>query len=54
MALGMSEIFPMAHSFPLGGLVVAVAVGLIFGVIAALVPAQQAAGMEIVRALQDE
>ena len=54
MVLGMSEVFPMAYSFPLGGVVAAVAVGLIFGVIAALVPARQAAGMEIVRALQYE
>jgi len=49
----MSTLFPMAYSFPLGG-VVAVAGGLIFGVIAALIPARQAAGMEIVRALQYE
>jgi putative ABC transport system permease protein len=54
MVLGMSGIFPMAYSFPLGGLVAAVAIGLIFGVIAALIPARQAAGMEIVRALQYE
>jgi putative ABC transport system permease protein len=54
MVLGMSTLFPMAYSFPLGGVVAAVAVGLIFGVIAALIPARQAAGMEIVRALQYE
>ena len=54
MVLGMSGIFPMAYSFPLGGVVAAIAVGLIFGVIAALIPARQAAGMEIVRALQYE
>ncbi len=54
MVLGMRMVFPMANSFPPGGLVVAVAVGLIFGVIAALIPARQAAGMEIVRALRYE
>jgi ABC-type antimicrobial peptide transport system permease subunit len=45
---------PMTYSFTLDGLVAAVAVGLIFGVIAALIPARQAAGMEIVRARQYE
>jgi len=54
MVLGMSTLFPMAYSFPLGGVVAGVAVGLIFGVIAALIPARQAASMEIVRALQYE
>jgi putative ABC transport system permease protein len=54
MVLGMSGIFPMAYSFPLSGLLAATAIGLIFGVIAALIPARQAAGMEIVRALQYE
>jgi putative ABC transport system permease protein len=54
MVLGMRGIFPKAYSFPLGGLVAAVAVGLIFGVIAALIPTRQAAGMEIVRALRYE
>ena len=54
MVLGMRMVFPMAYSFPLGGLVAAVAVGLIFSVIAALIPARQAAGMEIVRAVRYE
>ena len=44
----------MAYSFPKGVVVAAVAIGLIFGVIAALIPARQAAGMEIVRALRYE
>ena len=55
MVLGMSAAgFPAAYSFPFSGLVAATAVGLIFGVLAALVPARQAAGMEIVRALRHE
>jgi putative ABC transport system permease protein len=55
MVLGMSTGgYPIEYSFPLSGLLVAVAVGLIFGVLAALVPARQAARMEIVRALQYE
>ena len=44
----------MAYSFPKGVVAAAVAIGLIFGVIAALIPARQAAGMEIVRALRYE
>jgi putative ABC transport system permease protein len=35
-------------------LLAAIAVGLIFGVLAALVPARQAASLEIVRALRYE
>ena len=46
--------FSVDYSFPLAGLVVAVAVGLLFGVAAALLPARQAARLEIVRALRYE
>jgi putative ABC transport system permease protein len=54
MVLGMSVVFPIAYSLPFSGIIAATAIGLIFGVIAALVPARQAAGMEIVRALRYE
>jgi putative ABC transport system permease protein len=54
MVLGMSVVFPVAYSLPFSGIIAATAIGLIFGVIAALVPARQAAGMEIVRALRYE
>jgi putative ABC transport system permease protein len=40
--------------FPYGGLLTTIAVGLLFGVIGALIPARQAARLDIVRALQYE
>jgi len=46
--------FPVEYSFPVSGLLVAVAVGLIFGVVAAIIPARQASQMEIVKALRYE
>ena len=55
MVLGLSVGgFPVTYSFPLAGLLVAIAVGLLFGVLAALLPARQAARMDIVRALRYE
>jgi putative ABC transport system permease protein len=46
--------FPLDYAFPLAGLLVAIAAGLLFGVLAAIVPARQAAKMEIVKALRYE
>jgi len=46
--------FTLTYSFPLFGVVSAIAVGLIFGVLAALIPARQAARLEIVQALRYE
>lgn len=56
MVLGMSAsgIMPVAYSFPLAGILAAIAIGLLFGVIAALLPARQAAQMNIIRALRYE
>jgi putative ABC transport system permease protein len=56
MVEGLSQtgIFKMAYSFPLTGVLAATAVGLIFGVIAALLPARQASQMEIIKALRYE
>jgi putative ABC transport system permease protein len=45
-------VFPFAFSF--AGLLFAVAVGLGFGIIGALIPARQAARLDIVRALAYE
>jgi putative ABC transport system permease protein len=42
------------YSFPAAGVLSAVATGLLFGVLAALVPARQAARLEIIRALRYE
>jgi putative ABC transport system permease protein len=44
----------MEYTLPLAGLLAAIAAGLIFGVLAALVPARQASSMEIVKALRYE
>jgi len=46
--------YPVTYSFPLAGLLAAIAIGLLFGVLAALLPARQAARMEIVKALRYE
>jgi putative ABC transport system permease protein len=44
----------LAYSFPWAGALVAIAVGLLFGVLAALIPARQAARLPIVAALRYE
>lgn len=54
LGLGASGLYPIAYSFPFAGALAAVAVGLLFGVIAALIPARQAAQMDIIHALQYE
>lgn len=54
LGLNASGVFPVEYSFPLAGVLVAIAVGLLFGVAAALIPARQAAGMNIIRALRYE
>jgi len=46
--------FVMQYEFPYLGILIGVAVGLIFGVLAALIPARQAAKMDIVSALRYE
>lgn len=49
-----SGIFKVAYTFPLAGVLAAIAAGLIFGVLAALIPARQASSMEIIKALRYE
>ncbi len=46
--------FPMGYYFPLGGILAAIAIGLLFGALAAIIPARQAAGMNVVEALRYE
>lgn len=46
--------YPMVYVFPMAGVLLAVAAGLLFGVLAAIIPARQAARMEIVQALRYE
>ncbi len=52
--LNASGIYKMEYSFPLAGVLAATAAGLIFGVLAALLPARQAVRMEIIQALRYE
>jgi putative ABC transport system permease protein len=52
--IGIKVIFPMGYFFPLGGILAAVAFGLLFGVLAAVIPARQAARMDVVAALRYE
>jgi putative ABC transport system permease protein len=52
-AMGTSG-FEMPYFFPYGGILIAVAVGLLIGVVAALIPARHAAWLNIVSALQYE
>jgi putative ABC transport system permease protein len=46
--------FVLAYAFPYAGVLTAVALGLIFGIIASLLPARQAARLDIVQALRYE
>lgn len=52
--LSASGIYKMQYSFPLVALLAATAAGLIFGVLASLVPARQASKMGIIQALRYE
>jgi putative ABC transport system permease protein len=46
--------FPMDYSFSANGVILAIAAGLLFGAFAAIIPARQAARLEIVQALRYE
>jgi putative ABC transport system permease protein len=51
----MSEAgFPLEYAFPATGAIAAIAAGILFGVLAAIIPARQAARLEIVQALRYE
>jgi putative ABC transport system permease protein len=51
---GVKILFPMGYFFPLSGIVAAIVIGLLFGALAAIIPARQAARLEIVQALRYE
>jgi putative ABC transport system permease protein len=50
----LSALFPMAYSFPLSGILAGIAIGLIFGALAAIIPARQAARLQVVESLRYE
>ncbi len=50
----MSELFPITYSFPIGGILAGIAIGLLFGALAAIIPARQASRMNVVEALRYE
>ena len=50
----LGSLFPMKYSFPLGGVLAAIAIGLLFGALAAVIPARQAARLQVVEALRYE
>ncbi len=51
---GIKILFPMGYFFPLSGILAAAVIGLLFGALAAIIPARQAARLEIVQALRYE
>ncbi len=51
---GIKVVFPMGYYFPWSGILAAIAIGLLFGVLAAVIPARQAARMDVVAALRYE
>lgn len=54
LVISMEGIFPLGYAFPLSGILSAIAIGLLFGVFAAFIPARQASGMNVVEALRYE
>lgn len=54
IVIAMEGIFPLGYVFPASGILMAIAIGLLFGVLAAFIPARQAAGMNVVEALRYE
>jgi putative ABC transport system permease protein len=51
---GVEIIFPMGYFFPVSGIIAAIVIGLLFGVLAAVIPARQAARLKVVQALRYE
>ena len=51
---GLATIFPLGYAFPLTGILAAIIIALVFGVLASIIPARQAARMNVVEALRYE
>jgi len=54
LVAGMSTLFPMTYYFPFTGILAGIAFGLLFGALAAFIPAHQAARLPVVEALRYE
>ncbi|HSB02920.1 MAG TPA: FtsX-like permease family protein [Anaerolineales bacterium] len=54
LVTAITVIFPMGYSFPVSGIAAAIVIGLLFGALAAVIPARQAARLGIVQALRYE
>ncbi len=54
VVIAIDVMFPMGYYFPLSGILAAIAIGLLFGALAAVIPARQAAGLNVVEALRYE
>jgi putative ABC transport system permease protein len=46
--------FPTEYAFPASGILLAIAAGIAFGLVAAIIPARQASRLQIVEALRYE
>ena len=51
---GLALIFPLGYTLPLNGILAAIIISLLFGVLASIIPARQAARMNVVEALRYE
>ncbi|MDO8916175.1 MAG: FtsX-like permease family protein [Coriobacteriia bacterium] len=54
LVAALQGIFPMPYTFPTGGVVTAIVVGLVFGMLAAILPARSASRLDVVEALHYE
>jgi putative ABC transport system permease protein len=54
LVIGFGTIFPLDYAFPTAGIIASIVIGLGFGALAAIVPARQAARLQIVQALRYE
>ena len=54
IVVAMAGIFPLGYVFPASGILTAIAIGLLFGAFAAVIPARQASRMNVVEALRYE
>jgi len=50
LVIGFGTIFPLGYAFPTAGIIASIVIGLGFGALAAIVPARQAARLQIVQA----